>query len=484
MSVRSKVRRLGRWVGLAAIALLVMAAGARADGEWKIAEQTMTGLEAPEASIFATTNETFKLSVAWYASEIECSTLASEAPTKIFPGGTSEAILKLSSCQLLGPPFVAETCELIEPIELKVAGKLILQSGKTYELYEAQSGKPSLGTIKFKEGTECPLPLSNELKGTFVGETEAGERVEQPRTFNPTIESLFGSDSLSFDTHPATLKGKSTWALAAGYKGLKWAAESKEGTAEEEAKLKAEEEAKLKEEKELEEAELKEKEELKLIEEEEKKLEEAKLEEEMALELLDEEWTLLRNGVLVSSLILIAEVEEGELLVPELGLAIHCEGGEGAMHVETAEAGKKLLASAEPEFHGCTDLNFGEVCTVQGKGDPVGTIGAAGTATGSTKGGKVFLTAESSPEAPFADIVYGGEECPLVEINSRTFGFIELEILNPVVDTTLKQVHISDQELELGSSPAELHMLDPETEEPLSISGSITEASEATFAIH
>ena len=229
MGFRLRIGRLSRWAGIVAIALLATAASAQAKGEWKIAEQTMSALEAPEASISGTASETFKLSFAWYASEVECATPATEAPTKIFPGGTSEAILKLSSCQVLGSPFVAETCKVVEPIELKVAGELLLHSGKTYELFKAATGE-TLGSVKFKEGTECPIPLSNELKDTFVGETEAGERKEQPRTFNSTIAALFGSDPLSFGTHPAALKGKSTWALAAGYKGLKWSAEEGDRT--------------------------------------------------------------------------------------------------------------------------------------------------------------------------------------------------------------------------------------------------------------
>ncbi len=195
-------------------------------------------------------------------------------------------------------------------------------------------------------------------------------------------------------------------------------------------------------------------------------------------------WLLLRNGTSVSSLNLIAEAEEGELLVPELGIAIHCEGGKGEVNVETTEGNKKLLASASPEFQGCTDLNFGEVCTVQGKGDPVGTIGASGTGVGSMEGEKVFVTAASTGEAPFADVVYGGEECPLVEIDGRTFGFVEFEILNPLADTLLKEVHISDEELTFGNSPAELHMFDKETGEPLPLLGSITEATGATFGVH
>lgn len=240
MSLRPRIGELVRWTGIVAIVCLVAASAARADGEWKISEHTMTELEAPEASIFGTASESFKLSVAWYASEIECGTLATEAPTKIFKEGASEAVMKLSSCQVLGPPFVSETCKPIEPITLRTKGKLLLHGGKTYELFEPQAGKTSLGLIEFKAGTECPLPSSNELKGAFVGEVEAGERIEQPLTFNSSIESLFAGDSLSFNTHPATLKGKSVWALAAGYKGLKWAAEGKETKKEEEEKLQEE----------------------------------------------------------------------------------------------------------------------------------------------------------------------------------------------------------------------------------------------------
>lgn len=382
MSSGLRIRRLSSCMGIVAIVLLATAAVAQAKGEWKIAEQTMTALEAPEASISGTATETFKLSVAWYASEIECSTLATEAPTKIFPEGTSEAILKLSSCQVLGPPFVSETCKVVEPIKLEVVGELLLHSTKTYELFEAPAGKTSLGAIKFKEGTECPLPLSNELKGTFVGETEAGERKEQPLTFNSTIESLFGSDSLSFGTHPATLKGKSTWALAAGYKGLKWAAVGEE-----------------------------------------------------------EEWVLdggvkLGNGEL--HLELSVTGLGGEILITPQGEKINCTAGTSSMKLTTNSDMTVLTGSGEVSLTGCTVLGFSK-CTVKSSGQPVGTIkmSDSGVAVMSPSGTAVEILAESKK---FTELLLeGGMLCPFEEF---TGGLLEGSMKLSIADAAeLKETH-------------------------------------------
>lgn len=86
----------------------------------------MMGLEVPEASIFGTASESFKLSVAWYGSEIECGTLAKEAPAKIFPGGTSEAILKLSACQVHTEAKSLEVGEEEAEIDNETGGHVIL----------------------------------------------------------------------------------------------------------------------------------------------------------------------------------------------------------------------------------------------------------------------------------------------------------------------------------------------------------------------
>lgn len=414
MSSGLRIGRLGRWVGIVAIALLAMASTAQAKGEWKIAEQTMDSLEASEASVFGTATEAFKLSVAWYASEIECSTLTTEAPTKIFVGGTSEAILKLSACQVLGPPFVAETCKVVEPIELKVAGELLLHGTKTYELFKPIAGE-SLGTAKFKEGTECPLPLSNELKGTFVGETEAGEREKQPLAFNSTIEALFGSDTLSFGTHPATLKGKSTWALAAGYKGLKWSAAGGETSKEEKEKLakeKAEEEAKLKEEKEL------------------------------------VKWTLLRNGASAPNnlLNLTATLLEAELLVPDLLMKIKCTAGTAAAHLV---GGAALSGAVHILYTGCTVIGKSN-CKIHSPGVSIGTILAKVESTASRNGEETLFLPKATEGKPFAEIVAEDETCSLLggsEEPARVYGSVLLTLLNSSTTLTERLAHLDDEEL-------------------------------------
>lgn len=403
MSSGLRIGRLSRWVGIVAIALLAMAATAQAKGEWKIAEQTMDTLEASEASIFGTATETFKLSVAWYASEIECSTLGTEAPTKIFVGGTSEAILKFSSCQVLGPPFVAETCKVVEPIELKVAGELLLHGTKTYELFKPATGE-SLGSIKFKEGTECPLPLINELKGTFVGETEAGERKEQPLAFSSTIEALFGSDSLSFGTHPATLKGKSTWALAAGYKGLKWSAVGGETSKEEKEKL-----------------------------EEEKEL---------------VKWTLLKNGSTAPNNLLNLSVTllEAQLLVPVLSMTIKCTGGTATAHLV---GGVVLAGTVHLSYTGCSVVGKSN-CQIHSPGSPVGTILAEVESTASRNGEETLFLPEATEEEPFAEILAEDKTCSILggsEEPARVYGTILLALLNSSTVMIERLAHLDDEEL-------------------------------------
>jgi hypothetical protein len=415
MSFGLRMGRLSCLAGIVVMVLLTTATAAQAKGEWKVAEQTMDALEAPEASISGTASETFKLSVAWYASEIECSTLATEAPTKIFPGGTSEAILKLSSCQVLGPPFVAETCKVVEPLELKVLGELLPHGGKTYELFKAATGE-TLGLIKFKEGTECPIPLSNELKGTFVGETEAGERTEQPRTFNSTIAALFGSDLLSFGTHPATLKGKSTWSLAAGYKGLKWAAEGGETAKEEKEKL-------------------------------EKEALEVEEEEELEKEALAGPWTLLRNGASAPNNLLNLNVSllEAELLVPELGLEIRCTGGNGAAHLL---GGATLSASVDLLYSGCTILKF-SACTVHSSGAAAKTILIKVKGLALRSGEETILLPQATEEEPFTNIVIEGELCPFtgIEKPEPAYGTVLLTLLKSSVSQMDHLVDIDDEEL-------------------------------------
>lgn len=212
-------------LGLMVTVLSLMAlpaAGAQADGEWTINEESLAEHGKSEATINGSANEAFRLGIPWYASEISCTTLETKN-SKISTGGGGHLTIDLSDCAVSGPPFVDKTCKVIEPLELNVKVLLIYHNpnGRTYDLFQpVETGKP-LATVQFKEGTECPLPLSNKVAGGFVGESTAGENTERLLTLNPTIEALFG-DTLEFGVHPATLKGGAVLALSGEFKGAGW----------------------------------------------------------------------------------------------------------------------------------------------------------------------------------------------------------------------------------------------------------------------
>ncbi len=198
-----------------------LAAGANAETEWRIGGKTLKALGANEVGVTGKLTESLRLAIPWYASEITCSSATSEG-AKIVKGGSAPLTLNLSSCVLSGPPFVAETCKLVEPFKLKFSGLAVSHSGSFYDLLKASEvGKP-ITVIEFKEKTECPLPLKNEVTGTTVAAFESGERSEQPLTFNTTTEALFKKDALLFGSHPATLKGKETLSLNSPYEGKSW----------------------------------------------------------------------------------------------------------------------------------------------------------------------------------------------------------------------------------------------------------------------
>jgi hypothetical protein len=210
-------------LGLALVVLSLAGASTAfaSEAEWKIGGKTFAELGIKEASVLGSASETFVLNIPWYATEISCKSLeVSEG--KILTAGGSRDTFKMSSCALTGPPFVSETCKLVEPIEYKLKDTLILHGGKPYDLIEpVEAGKP-LATITFKEGTECPLPLKNEVTGSLVGEISSGEVVKQQLLFNSTLETLFASHTLKFGSKLAKLTGKAVLDLSGAFEGKVW----------------------------------------------------------------------------------------------------------------------------------------------------------------------------------------------------------------------------------------------------------------------
>lgn len=211
--------RLGiKALGVCALLCLCLSAYgasvASASGEWRINSNTLTERGESNVSVSASAGESFVFSIPWYETELLCKTASLENGLLV-TGGASTGTWLLSSCSLTGPPFVVETCKLIEPLKITAKGTLVLHNTRTYQRFEAEKEGMPLAVVKFKEGTECPLPLSNEITGIIAGETKTPEQLKRPVVFSPTIAELLKT-SIEFGGHPATLKGILSLSLTFG----------------------------------------------------------------------------------------------------------------------------------------------------------------------------------------------------------------------------------------------------------------------------
>lgn len=186
-------------------------------------------------------------------------------------------------------------------------------------------------------------------------------------------------------------------------------------------------------------------------------------------------WLLLKNGQSVLLLKLDLTLSSTELLVPELGLAINCEGGSGDLHLSMLEGHSSIYGSASGTLKECHDLNFGEVCDVYGLAQHRIDFEAGGFA--GMEGEKVSI---SLWNVGLAHIEFFGEECPLTELWGTVFGSINLSVLNPLQAAQAHTIQLDEQDLEFGESgPVELH----DGEEGL-VTGSLNEIFGSSWAIH
>ena len=103
-----------------------------------------------------------------------------------------------------------------------------LHEGQLYVLAEVDSPSSTVfAFIKYKSGTGCVLPLSNEVKGSVVGQlTDANagaEAVQHLVTFSEAIQKLFQSggvgDKLTFGAFESYINGSATVELTGVHTG-------------------------------------------------------------------------------------------------------------------------------------------------------------------------------------------------------------------------------------------------------------------------
>jgi hypothetical protein len=166
--------------------------------------------------------------------------------------------------------------------------------------------------------------------------------------------------------------------------------------------------------------------------------------------------TTLPDGKLLINLE--ASVLLGELLVPGLGIEIHCTGGSATAHLVTSTDMKTLTHTGHAIFTGCTVLKFSAVCKVKSPTTSAGSILAEGSGTVSMankeNNSETYALLSSNN---FTTIEYIGEECPFVEVDGRMNGNIKLTLHNPGV---LEETHLTllnDDGLFIGNEPITIH---------------------------
>jgi hypothetical protein len=144
----------------------------------------------------------------------------------------------------------------------------------------------------------------------------------------------------------------------------------------------------------------------------------------------------------------------GELLVPGLGIEIHCTGGTAHVHLLTHTDMKTLNASGHAVFSGCKVLNFSAVCKVKSSTTAAGEILAEGSGTVSMNGSETYALLSSTT---FTTIEFEGAECPFIETDGRVNGNVKLTFHNPQTSEATHLALLNDDGLFLGDEPATIH---------------------------
>lgn len=152
-------------------------------------------------------------------------------------------------------------------------------------------------------------------------------------------------------------------------------------------------------------------------------------------------------------------VAAGELLVPKLGLAIRCDGGEGILKLTLSATQELLGGPFNITFKKCRILEFEETCSVHSKGDAAGIIKAGGSGDMTMPQAKLYVYAPTSGAGVFSDIIIDGDECPLVNVSGVVTGSIEIEIEAAETFAKIHNIKVIAQKLLYGLHSATLEAL-------------------------
>lgn len=224
MSPREHLPRKVALLFLAALAVVACSAGLAHAAEYKIEGKSFAELKIEQEEFEETATSEFITFTIPPGARVNCRLSRVTSPTGLFLAfnlftPNSHRLIVGTMCTVLDAMNNELPCTVVEPFDIKVLATIVVQGGKNYELMEG-SEKGTLGTLKL-EGAECSLPKTLSVTGTLGAETEAGERVEQPRTYSSEINKLLGA-KLFFGTKEVGISGKTVVTLVGKNKGKKW----------------------------------------------------------------------------------------------------------------------------------------------------------------------------------------------------------------------------------------------------------------------
>jgi hypothetical protein len=212
MALRTQHFRPTRIAPLIALTMVVLgllaAANAQASTtEWAVQGNTFEALSIEKETISLGSGP-LTLSVPAKELVLECPTVEGTGTVK--KGGTDEVTLTLSKCTV-----VKLSCKVVGSISLKFKSEGL--AGGIYDNLEGLTEK-TFGTIKFEEGTGCPVALSNNLKGNVAAEAKTElESSKRKLIFSKAISEAANAAlkaekkselSLLFGESAATLSGE------------------------------------------------------------------------------------------------------------------------------------------------------------------------------------------------------------------------------------------------------------------------------------
>lgn len=212
---------------LAACALMATTAGAAQAAEYTIGSKTLTELGIKEESVKGTGGAfSFSFTPSGVPIKIDCTSAlidgGSIGPKGIFGGAIFGGEILFSGCELFFNKL-PKVCAVSNVRTVKVKGVLTTHFKEVYNVLSPDAGTTFM-LFTASDGTEsCPIKGEKNISGTIAALTEAGERVEQPWTFSPTITTLLATQ-LFYGASPVSVNGKLAVALSGANKALKWAA--------------------------------------------------------------------------------------------------------------------------------------------------------------------------------------------------------------------------------------------------------------------